>query len=153
MVVIPSEVIEQLNGLPVPGQHEAAFPLLTVDDEGFPHVCLLSRAELEADAGEVRVVIASRRTRANLERNGHACLLVVEGTTAHYVKLTLDRAHAVEDRIAIAFSPADHRADSLGISLTPIGYVPTDDLSGLERWDLSARGLAELRDQRASGSP
>jgi hypothetical protein len=149
MVVIPPEVIERLNGLPVPGQHEAAFPLLTVDDEGFPHVCLLSRAELEADAGEVRAVIASRNTRAHLERDGRASLVVVEGTTAHYLKLAVDRSHDIDGRLAVAFSPSDHRADSLGIPLTPIGYTPSDDLSDLERWDLSARGLAELRDQRA----
>ena len=149
MVVIPPAVVEQLTGLPVPGRQEAALPFLTVDDEGFPHVCLLSRAEVEADAGEVRVVLASRRTRANLARDGRASLLVVEGTTAHSLKLVLVRSHAVEDRLAAAFSLADHSADSLGIPLSPLAYLPTDDLSDLERWDLSARGLAELREGRA----
>jgi hypothetical protein len=150
MVVIPPEVVEQLTGLPTPGRQEAAFPLLTVDDEGFPHVCLLSRAELEADGGEVRAVIASRRTRANLERSGHATLVVVEGTTAHYLKLVLERSHLVDERLAAAFTVADHHADSLGIPLTPLGYLPTDNLSALERWDLSARGLAELRRQHGT---
>ena len=151
MVMIPPAVVEQLTGLPVPGRQEAALPFLTVDDEGFPHVCLLSRAEVEADAGEVRAVLASRRTRANLARDGRACLVVVEGTTAHSLKLVLVRSHAVDGRLAAAFSLADHRADSLGIPLTPLGYLPTEDLSDLERWDLSARGLAELREGRADG--
>ena len=106
---------------------------------------------MEADAGEVRAVIASRRTRSNLDRTGRACLLVVEGTTAHSLKLVLVRSHPVDGRLAAAFSVADHSADSLGIPLTPLGYLPTEDLSDLERWDLSARGLAELRERRASG--
>jgi len=148
MVLIPAEVVDHLAGSPTPGLPEAALPLLTVDEHGFPHVCLLSRAEVEADAEELRAVIASRRTRANLERDGRACLVVVSGTTAHYLKVQLTRARDADGRLAAAFALVQHQPDSLGIPLEPIRYVPTDDLPDLERWDLSATALRDLRERR-----
>jgi hypothetical protein len=142
--MIPAEVVTALAGLPVPGVSEQALPLLTVDADGFPRVCLLSRAEVDADADEVRVAIASTRTRANLERDGRACLVVVVGTTAHYVKLRVTRALDVEGRFGAALALVAHQADSLGIPLEPITYTPTAALGELERWDLSARTLAAV---------
>lgn len=47
--MIPPEVVTALAGQPVVGSWKSMFPLLTVDGSGFPHVCLLSRAELRAD--------------------------------------------------------------------------------------------------------
>ena len=151
MVVIPTEVVDHLAGSPTPGLPEAALPLLTVDEHGFPHVCLLSRAEVEADAEEVRAVIASRRTRGNLERDGRACLVVVSGTTAHYLKMQLTRARAVED----GWRPPSPSPAPTRLARHPARtdrYVPTDDLADLERWDLSAQALADLREQRDAAS-
>ena len=145
MELIPDQVVAALAGTPVPGVPEQALPLLTVDDAGFPHVCLLSRAEVEADADEVRVAVASTRTRANLERDGRACLLVVETTNAHYLTLRVTRALVEEGRLGAALELVEHRPDSLGIPLDPIRFTPTDALAQLEHWDLSARTLTALR--------
>lgn len=145
MELIPDQVVAALAGTPVPGVPEQALPLLTVDDAGFPHVCLLSRAEVEADADEVRVAVASTRTRANLERDGRACLLVVETTNAHYLKLRVTRALVNEGRLGAALELVEHRPDSLGIPLDPIRFTPTEALAQLEHWDLSARTLMTVR--------
>ena len=145
MELIPDDVVAALTGMPAPGVPEQALPLLTVDDRGFPHACLLSRAEVEADANEVRVAIASTRSRANLERDGRACLLVVEATTAHYLKLRVSRALVHEGRLGAALELIEHRPDSLGIPLDPIRFTPTDALAQLEHWDLSAGALAAVR--------
>lgn len=145
MELIPDEVVAALAGTPVPGVPEQALPLLTMDDVGFPHVCLLSRAEVEADTDEVRVAVASTRTRANLGRDGRACLLVVETTNAHYLKLRVTRALVNEGRLGAALELVEHRPDSLGIPLDPIRFTPTDALAQLENWDLSAGTLIAVR--------
>ena len=143
--MIPDVVVAVLDGTPRPGVAEQALPFLTVDDAGFPHVCLLSRAEVEADAGEVRVAVASTRTRANLERDGRACLVVVETTNAHYLKLRVVRAVEHDGRFGAALELVEHRPDSLGIPLEPMGFTPSDALRELEHWDLSERTLAAVR--------
>jgi hypothetical protein len=41
-------------------------------------------------------------------------------------------------------SVTGHKADSLGIPLSPIGFVPTPEIVRLEYWDASRRLLREL---------
>ena len=82
---VPAGLARLLAGRPAIGAREQAFPFLTVDEGGFPHVALLSRAEVgvSPDGSEVLAVVAGRRTRANLERDRRAGLIAVGGTTAH----------------------------------------------------------------------
>src|SRR6185437_9496979 len=80
--MLPTEVLQLLAGTPEAGTWEPVFPLLTADPDGLPRVCLLSRAELDAEPAVVRCVIRSRRTTANLRRTGAAVLQVVEGTAS-----------------------------------------------------------------------
>lgn len=143
--MIPATVVAALTGIPEPGVPEQALPLLTVDEAGFPHVCLLSRAEVEADERELRAAVLSRRTRANLDRDGRACLVLIEGTTAHYLKLRLHRQVEAAGRLAAAFELVEHRPDSLGIPLDPLLFTPTEQLAQLEQWDASAAALDALR--------
>jgi hypothetical protein len=133
------------------GELAQAFPFLTVDQAGFPHVALLSTMELGVGADStVHAVLAGTTTRANLLRTRQATLVAVEGTSAHTLKLALQRAVDVEGLLGAVFTVASHKADSLGIDLTPIGFRPTDELALLERWDRSARVLASLSGPRAS---
>ena len=90
MTVAPA-VAALLAGTPEIGTQEQAFPFVTVDAEGFPHAALLSRMEVEIGPGnaDLRAAVRSTRTRANLDRDGRATLIAVEGRTAHYVKLRL----------------------------------------------------------------
>jgi len=145
--LIPGAVSTLLAGIPTPGVADLVLPLLTTDADGYPHVCLLSRAEVEADRHEVRVAVTSRRTRANLQRDGRACLVVAEAdaATAHYLKLQVARCIEVESRLALALVVVDHTPDSLGIPLEPMRFVPNKELMESEGWAANARALAAIR--------
>jgi hypothetical protein len=144
---VPDEVADLLRGAPEVGAHEQAFPFVTIDPGGFPHAALLSRMELEVGPGnaDVRAALRSRRTRANLTERGHAALIAVRGDAAHYVKLDLLRSAVVHDLQACVFEVVEHKADSLGIALTPITYQVTADIARAERWDATVEALELLR--------
>lgn len=143
---VPEPLARMLHGRPAAGQREQAFPFLTVDGAGYPHVALLSRAELgvSRDGREVLAVIASTRTVANLGRDGRAGLIAVEGTTAHYAKLGVTRTIAGGAVTGYAMTVTEHKADSLGIALTPVTFTPTEELASLEHWDASDALLGRL---------
>lgn len=147
---IPDVVIAMLEGDPVVGVPEQGFAFLTVDVAGFPHVCLLSRAELEADSDEIRVALASRRTRENLRRTMRATLVAIQGTSAHYLKLDGNRVVETATRLGFALTCADHTVDDVGLALEPIGFIPTLELVQVESWDQSAACLAELRASKSA---
>ena len=145
-MTVPVVIADLLRGGPQPDAQEQAFPFLTVDAEGYPHVALLSRAELDIDdaAGEVLAVVTSTGTRGNLARDGRAALIAIEGTTAHYVKLQLTRSFEEAGAAACGFEVTWHKADTLGIPLEPIRFPATDEVARIERWEVSERLLAEL---------
>ena len=145
-VNVPEELAVLLAGWLEPGRAEQAFPFLTVDEAGFPHVALLSRAELDVspDRSAVLAVVASTRTRANLERDGRATLIAIGGTTAHYAKLRVTRSTTGGGALGCRLAVAGHKADSLGIALSPAGFTATAELGRLERWPDSRRLLARL---------
>lgn len=149
-MTVPRELASLLAGRPDTGAAEQAFPFLTVDEAGFPHVALLSRAELDVtpDGSDVLAVIASSRTRANLTRYGHAGLIAIAGTTAHYVKLRV--LHAIDTPAAIGciLQVTEHKADSLGIPLSPISFVTTPEIARAEDWDASQQLLGRLAAHR-----
>lgn len=144
-VSLPDPVVAALEGWPEVARRESAHLLLTVLDSGFPHVCLLSRAELEPAGDHVLVVLAGRRSVANLDRDRRATLLVVADTTVYSV--LLEAVHRVEHGGMVGFRArvSDCRADSLGIPLTPIGYVPPASLPSAERWEVTGEVLTRLR--------
>jgi hypothetical protein len=144
--VIPGALRGLLDGRPAAGHREQAFPFLTVDEVGFPHVALLSRAEIgvSPDGREVLAVVASRRTRANLERDGRAGLVAVDGTTAHYAKLRVGRVIDAGPVLACALSLAEYKADSLGIPLAPVSFVTTAEIARVEDWARSEELLVRL---------
>src|ERR1044072_1114798 len=86
---VPVELALLLEGWPRPEQDEQAFPFVTVDEDGFPHVMLLCTAELVAtpDRSALLVAVASLNARANLARRGVATLIAADGAAAHYAKL------------------------------------------------------------------
>jgi len=65
-MTVPPEIVAALAGLPEVGSWEPMFPLLTVDDPGFPHVCPLSPAEVHSDVHHVYAALASPTTVTNL---------------------------------------------------------------------------------------
>jgi hypothetical protein len=143
-VVLPEEVIHFLAGWPVMGGDEQVVPLLTVDADDLPHACLLSRAQLDASAAEVRATVTSLRTRANLRRTGAALILVTLGDTVHHCKLGVLRAHERRGVLLIAFEALEHKADTMGIPLTPMTFVASPWIASFEHWDESAVMLRSL---------
>lgn len=144
-MTVPSDVRRLLSGWPEPGKREQAFPFLTVDIAGFPHVCLLSRAELAVSRAEVLAVLSSPRTTENLRRSGKACLVAVHADTAHYCKLRVRRSIIDQDVLAVALDVTEHKADSAGMPLSPLSYVVPVDLPAEEAWPKSRRLLDLLR--------
>ncbi|WP_213454353.1 hypothetical protein [Rhizomonospora bruguierae] len=143
---IPDAVAELVTGRPGLDQTEQAFPFLTTDPAGFPHVALLSRTEVEVAADRRRLVaaLASTRTSQNVLRTGRATLIAVGGTTAHYVKLTLVGHHAAPGLLGCEFAVVDAVADSIGIELSPILFQTSADLARSEHWDRTAALLSTL---------
>jgi hypothetical protein len=143
---LPCQLVDLLGGQPGPDSTEQAFPFLTTDPEGFPHVALLSRAEIEVTPDHRRLVaaIASRRTAANLRRTSRATLIAIGGTTAHYLKLSVSHQYEEPGILGCELTPTDLVADSLGIALSPILFRTSAELSQTEQWARSARLLSLL---------
>ncbi|TCK21825.1 hypothetical protein [Pseudonocardia endophytica] len=144
--VLPAEVADQLEGRPGLDAREQAFPLLTADLEGFPHVALLSRTELDVTPDRQRVLaaVASRRTASNLLRTRRATLVTVGGTTAHYVKATLTGHRTDGEILGCELTPVAVLADSLGIPLDPISFRTSAQIAHVEHWDRTTALLTSL---------
>jgi hypothetical protein len=143
---VPPGLAELLAGRPLVGAQEQAFPFLTVDDDGFPHVALLSRAEMEmgGNGREILAVIASPGTCHNVLRDGRAAFIAIGGTSAHYTKLILRRTLEAEGFLCCAFEVTHHKADSLGIPIDPIRFPASTVVAEVERWEVTERLLAQL---------
>jgi hypothetical protein len=146
---VPGQLAELLTGAPSVGEHEQAFPFLTVDQAGFPHVALLSRSELDVSPGhqEILVALYSTHTRANLGRDGRAGLIAIGGRAALYAKLQVTRSLELDGLLGCALELVDFKEDSYGIPLEPIGFHTTEAVARLDRWDVSARVLRALAGQ------
>ena len=143
-VSIPDEVREFLSHKPEMGKPEQVVPLMTVDSKGFPHACLLSRAQLDATETEIRAAITSWGTRANIRNNGVALILVTLAETIHHIKLEVLRAHDQKKVLLVAFEPVEYKADTLGIVVEPMTFMAGPWISSLEHWDETAEMLRSL---------
>lgn len=87
---LPRELVEALDGRDLEGKVGETFELLTVGEDGWPHVALLSAGEvLAVSEGELRLALwPNTTTTANLRRSGRATLSCVLGRTAYSVKLS-----------------------------------------------------------------
>ena len=146
-ISVPDEVRRALRGWPQVGIWEQMFAMLTVDAEGFPHVCLLSRAELEAGVSEIRGVIASQTASANIKRSRRATLMVIDPAAAWYCKLEVLGLQAKDGQpLAAKFQVASVKRDSVDVALKPARFLPTAALTSAEDWQRSKRLLAALDD-------
>jgi hypothetical protein len=143
-VGIPDGVLAALEGRPSVGSDEHALQLLTVREDGFVHVTLLSRAEVATHRGRVLLALAGRTTPANLARTGQATLVVIDGPRSTSLALVPVARAEHAGMTGFVTVPREVRVDSLGIPLRPIGFRVPDDLPGVERWDTSAQLLDRL---------
>lgn len=143
-MIVPPELCAAVRGTPTIGTWDVMVPFLTVDEAGFPHVCLLSRAELDADAESVYAVLASPTTIANLRRDGRATVIAVAQDAAVYCKLTAEKSIVDGGWLGVRFSVASVKRDGLNIPLRPPGYLVTTDLAGTENWAHSTDLMTRL---------
>jgi len=144
--VLSATVIALLAGAAADGASEAVCPFLTVDPDGFPRVCLLSRSEIFADRSTVGCVFRSRRTKANLQRDGRATLIVVGATSTYYCRLAARRLLSDETgALAVEFSVEAEEVDTLHILLHPMTFEVTPELRLEERWEHDRALLRRLQ--------
>jgi hypothetical protein len=141
---VPPEVLAMLSGRPATGEWEAMYPMLTVDDTGFPHVCLLSRAELNADRRNIYAVLASPQTIVNVRRTGKITLITFGADTATYLKLRITESVEDKNLFGIICKISSVKRDTLHIPLRPPQYLVTDALPETEDWARSARVMTQL---------
>jgi hypothetical protein len=144
---VPSELALLLETWPRPDQDEQAFPFVTVDQDGFPHVMLLCTAELLAtdDRGALLVAVASANARANLARNGIATLIAADGAAAHYAKLRVRDTEEHDHFTVYTCALAHYKRDSLGIPLRPMDFHATQEIAENERWAGTQAALTRRR--------
>lgn len=136
--MIPEIVLTQLSGERGLGEAEPMFPFLTVDPDGFPRVCMLSRGELWPADGDLIAVVAARRAGANLERARQATLLVVGGEQLYYVRLVVIGAKRAASGVLVArLAAGEVEEDSAGVALHPMTFTSTEDLARREHTDES----------------
>ncbi|MCW2899941.1 MAG: hypothetical protein JWO67_2206 [Streptosporangiaceae bacterium] len=145
-MILPPDVVSLLSGTTTEDEWEVVLPLLTVDTDGYPRVCLLSRAEVEVRGTGLGCVIRGRRTTANLRRDGRALLVVVHDLSAHYVRLTLRRARDDEGSAALSveFSIDDHEEDSRQTPLRAMTFLVTARVRESEAADFNEALLDRL---------
>jgi hypothetical protein len=144
---VPSELALLLETWPRPDQDEQAFPFVTVDEDGFPHVMLLCTAELLAtdDRGALLVAVASANAQANLARKGIATLIAADGAAAHYAKLRVRETEEHDHFTVYTFELAHYKRDSLGIPLRPMDFHATQEIAENERWADTRAALTRHR--------
>lgn len=144
-VRLPDPIVAALEARPAVGDWSVIVPLLTVDENGFPHVCLLSSRELMAAPDHVLAVVSSPGTIGNLRRDGRAALWVLEGDNSYWAKLTVRRFDEGDlPKLGVVFVVSSVKSDGLGIPLRPSQFLVTADLAEIEDWNASRRILHRL---------
>jgi hypothetical protein len=146
MIPIPGAVLEILGKGGPEGGFDQAYPLLTVDQAGFPHVALLSRHQVRPGARpeELLAAVWGAGTRANLLARRRATLIAVDGTAAHYLKFSVLRATEQLARLGLVLGLTDHVSDTAGVELLPLSFRSSAGLAAREGWDRDAAVLAFL---------
>lgn len=131
---------------PGPYRHDSidqAIPLLTVDKDGFPHVALLSRAQMRngGTRRDLHAVTWAGTTGANLMASRRATVILVGGQVAWYLKLTVVRVVEHHGRVGVILRLARSIADSAGVDLVPMGFRSSAALAAEEGWDIDQQVL------------
>jgi hypothetical protein len=153
--LIPAAALAVLHGEHAPdGSFDQAIPLLTVDPGGFPHVALLSRAQLR-DAGTGRDLLAvvwAGRTSAHLRATGLATVILVGGQLAWYLKMSVVGFVSREGRFGVILRLVQCVSDTAGVDLVPMGYRGSPELAVEEGWDADKEVL-DVLSQAVAGRP
>lgn len=96
---ISDELFSLLDGHELERKQHEAMMLLTVTEDQWPHVAMISVGEIVAlNRAQLRLALwPGTTTTANMIRTGKATLAVLTGGKAHYVRLTLEHLPALPD--------------------------------------------------------
>jgi hypothetical protein len=147
---IPEPVHRVLRSEPeVDSGFDQAIPLLTVDGSGFPHVALLSRAQLRPSRhnGELLASVWGPGTRGNLLATRRATIVVIAAQAAYYLKLSVVSTVEHAARLGVILRMAECTVDSAGVELSPLGFRRSAELAEREDWNADARVLDMLQGQ------
>ena len=142
---IPKSIVDALIGYPEVGVSDAMIPLLTVDEAGYPHICLLSRAELDAGTNHIYAVVASRVSKSNILRDRRATLIVFTVGAAYYAKLDAALIKEEGHLLGIVFTLHSIKKDGDdSFHMEAPRYLPTNEIALMEHWARSRSFLREL---------
>lgn len=142
---VPDAVVTALAGRPTIDGWDTMFSFLTVDAAGFPHVCVLSRAELDADTERIFAVIAGPTTIRNLLERETATLVVVTDTATTVTKLRLEKPVSDGPWLGAILRVDSAKSDTLGVPQQPPRYLAAEAIAHEEQWERSERLLAFLK--------
>ncbi|WP_425415391.1 pyridoxamine 5'-phosphate oxidase family protein [Paenibacillus glacialis] len=109
-------MLELLNGQNLPDKQHEAILLLSMDENQFPHVAMISVGEIVAiDETELRLSLwRNTVTTTNLSRTGQATFVVIFEGVAYYVKISVQEmfiSDARHDRQCFVAKVVSFRAD------------------------------------------
>lgn len=148
---LPDEPMALLDGTDLESRHNLVFELLTVSDEGWPHVALLSVGEILAPTPD-RLMLAlwsGSTTTGNLNSSGRAVLQTYHGGAAYRIRLAcraVAHAPAEASRLAVFDCHVDEvRRDAVAYATLISGPLIEllDPEAVVERW---AQTVAMLRE-------
>lgn len=84
-----------------------------------------------------------------MKREGRVTVIAIGGTTAHYIKLVVDRTVSDGCLLGCVLRPVEHVADSIGIPLNPIRFRTTSGIAEMENWQHSRAILSRLHREAA----
>lgn len=95
---LPAGVLELLDGDDLPDKHGLTFLLLTVTEDGWPHVAMLSVGELLAVSPKrLRAALWPESTATrNLAASGRATIALVHGGAGYYLRCEARRGPDLE---------------------------------------------------------
>lgn len=141
--MLSSAITKIISGDPAVNDWEPIFLLLTVDDDGFARVCLLSRGQVEVSADFIKCVVRGRRTAKNLERNATATFMVSGNAEVFYLRIRISsKKWHTSDTLLLTFSVISEEVDTAGVPLQPFRFFATEELRQVERWEQS-KGLLQ----------
>jgi len=141
---IPEQVLAILRAEPGPeAEFDQAILLLTVDEDSFPHVALLSRGQLGVGPGgrDLLAAVWGVGTRANLLATRRATVMLADNVAAYYLRLTVVGTVEREGRLGVVLRLSGCTSDSAGVQLAPMAFRRSAGLAAREGWDADARVL------------
>lgn len=123
---ISTNLFQLLNGKDLASKQHEAMMLLTLSQDQWPHVAMISVGEVIAiSSTELKLSLwPNTITTSNIIRNGKATLVIIFNGIAHYIKLSLRKLPELTD--------ANISANDFQPKLFPIGKTSQNTPKSLQ---------------------